>query len=319
MTMTMDQMSARYATDEMKEAAKKVPQFIVSSDGHIDEPLDLFDELPEEIRKKINRPKLMLENRPKGGTDPVVRIKDMELDGLAAEVLYPTFSLALFSQEQDVQEAAFRVYNDWIADYCKHNPNRLFAIPCLSVYNIDNAIKEMHRCADMGLLGGLVWQVPREDMPLISDHYEKLWAAAAELGQPIHFHILTGFNYFRFKRTGIEKVRGSVNHKTNEIVNTALRPGVVRHLRAPPQAQGGDRRGRDRLGAVHPAAVGLLLQPQHQAGSPEHGFPDPSPAERDLQRACLAHLHGRLRRRPGAQVLGRTSAACGRATTRTRT
>lgn len=220
MTMTIEEMSARYATDEMKEAGKKVPEFIVSSDGHVDEPLDLFDELPEEIRDKINRPKIMLEHRPKGGTDPILRLDDMKLDGLSAEVLYPTFSLALFSHEQEVQEAAFRVYNDWIANYCSKAPGKLFAIPCLSAYNIDNAIKEMHRCADMGLLGGLIWQVPHPDLPLLSDHYENLWAAAAELGQPIHFHILTGFNYFRKKRVGIEKVRGSVNHKTNEIVNT---------------------------------------------------------------------------------------------------
>jgi len=220
MAMTLDDMSARYATDEMKKAGEKVPQFIVSADGHVDEPPDIFDELPQEIRDAIKRPKIMLETRPQGGVNPKIRVTDMDLDGVAAEVLYPTFGLGLFAQEQREQEAAFRVYNDWIADFCKTAPGRLFAVPCLAVYDIDFAIKEMHRCADMGLLGGLVWQVPHPDLPLISDHYEKLWAAAAELGQPIHFHILTGFNYFRFKREGLEKVRGSVNTKTHEIFTT---------------------------------------------------------------------------------------------------
>ena len=220
MAMTLDDMSARYATNEMKKAAEKVPQFIISSDGHVDEPPDIFDELPQDIRDAIKRPRIMLESRPKGGVDPAVRLKDMELDGLAAEVLYPTFVLGLFAQEQREQEAAFRVYNDWIADFCSHAPNKLFAIPCLPVYDIDFAIKEMQRCNDMGLLGGLVWQVPHPDLPLPSDHYERLWAAAAELGQPLHFHILTGFNYFRFKREGLEKLRGSVNIKTFDIFNT---------------------------------------------------------------------------------------------------
>ncbi len=220
MTMTIDDMSARYVTDDMREAAKKVPEFIVSCDGHMDEPPDMFDELPKEIRDSINRPKIMLDTRPKGGFDPKVRIEDMDLDGVAAEVLYPTFTLGLFSQEQREQEAGFRVYNDWVADFCKHSPKRLFAIPCLAVYDIDVAIKEMQRCADMGMLGGLVWQVPPEGMELTSPHYEKLWAAAAELGQPLHFHILTGFNYFRFKRGGLDKVRGSVNTKTHEIITT---------------------------------------------------------------------------------------------------
>ena len=222
MTMTMEDMSARYATAEMKKAGEKVPKFIVSCDGHVDEPPDIFDSLPKEIRDKIKRPKIMLETRPRGGVDPAVRVKDMALDGLAAEVLYPTFTLGLFAQEQQEQEAAFRVYNDWIAEFCSHAPKKLFAVPCLSAYNIDNAIKELHRCADMGLLGGMIWQVPHPDLPLTPDHYEKLWAACAELGQPIHFHILTGFNYFRFQREGMEKVRGSVNIKTSEVVTTAF-------------------------------------------------------------------------------------------------
>ncbi|MBT3792700.1 MAG: amidohydrolase family protein [Rhodospirillales bacterium] len=220
MNSVLDDMSARYATDEMRKAAEKLPEFIVSADGHVDEPVDMFAELPAEIRDAIKRPKIMQDTRPKGGIDPKVRITDMELDGLAAEVLYPTFTLGLFSQEQREQEAGFRVYNDWIADFCKTAPGKLFAIPCLPTYDIDVAIAEMHRCNDMGLLGGLIWQVPHPDLPLTSPHYEKLWAAAAELGQPIHFHILTGFNYFRFKREGLDRLRGSVNTKTHDIFTT---------------------------------------------------------------------------------------------------
>jgi hypothetical protein len=33
MSMTLDDMSARYATDDMKQAGEKVPRFIVSADG----------------------------------------------------------------------------------------------------------------------------------------------------------------------------------------------------------------------------------------------------------------------------------------------
>ena len=220
MTMTPDEMSARFVTDEMRKAAEKVPEFIVSADGHVDEPPDMFDQLPADIRDQITRPPIMLDTRPKGGIDPKIRIQDMELDGVAAEVLYPTYTLALFAAEQRVQEAVFRVYNDWVADFCKGAPDRLFAIPCLAVYDIDAAIKEMQRCADMDMLGGLVWQVPHPDLPLISDHYEKLWAAAAELGQPLHFHILSGFNYFRFGPRGLDRIRGAVNTKTHDIFTT---------------------------------------------------------------------------------------------------
>ena len=44
-------------------------------------------------------------------------------------------------------------------------------------------------------MGGLVWQVPDPALPSTSGHYEKLWAAAVELGHPINLHILSGHSY----------------------------------------------------------------------------------------------------------------------------
>ena len=44
-------------------------------------------------------------------------------------------------------------------------------------------------------MGGLVWQVPGPALPSTSGHYEKLWAAAVELGHPINLHILSGHSY----------------------------------------------------------------------------------------------------------------------------
>jgi len=129
MALTKEEMSARYATEEMKKAGEKLPEFIVSCDGHVDEPPDIFDDLPADIREKINRPKIMLESRPKGGVDPAVRLEDMKLDGVVAEVLYPTFVLGLFGQEQREQEAAFPVYNNWIADFCKQAPGKFGVFP----------------------------------------------------------------------------------------------------------------------------------------------------------------------------------------------
>ena len=219
--LTLDDMSARYVDAGMKEAAAKVPNYIVSSDDHIDEPADLWDSLPAELREHLARPPATFVNRPKGGRDPKLRLPDMDMDGIAAAVLYPTFTLRVFDKPQKVQEEAFRLYNDWIADYCKTAPKRLFAIPCISCWDIDQGVKEMQRCADMGLLGGLIWQVPHPSLPLTSKHYDKLWAAAQELDQPIHLHILTGFNYKSggAEAKGMEKVRGSVNIKTSDSAN----------------------------------------------------------------------------------------------------
>jgi predicted TIM-barrel fold metal-dependent hydrolase len=225
MATKIEEMSARTVDASFQQKAQAIPSFLVSADSHIDEPVTLWDELPEDMRAQLpklgNYPK---DKRPAGGLDPKVRIEHMDLDGVAAEVLYPTTALRAFAVPHKVQEAAFRLYNDWLAAYCKTSPKRLFGVPCLAVYDIDWAVKEMQRCADMGLLGGLVWQVPDPALPLNSRHYEKLWAAAAELGKPINFHILSGHSYNRFmpQLAGMEVVRGSVNIKTADAVTTVF-------------------------------------------------------------------------------------------------
>ena len=50
-----------------------------------------------------------------GGWDPVQRVKDMDIDSVSAEVLYPSMGLGLFCiQDSALQEGCFRVYNDWL-------------------------------------------------------------------------------------------------------------------------------------------------------------------------------------------------------------
>lgn len=223
MATKAEDLSARTIDQTSIDKAAKIPHLLVSADSHVDEPADLWDELPSELREQL--PKIPLwpeDKRPQGGLDPKIRIEHMDLDEVAAEVLYPTASLRAFAVPQQAQEQAFRLYNDWVADYCKTAPQRLFAVPCLCVYDIDWAIKEMQRCNDMGLRGGLVWQVPDPELPFTSDHYDELWAAAAEIGFPLNFHILSGHSYDVSKLEGIEIVRASVNIKTANAITTVF-------------------------------------------------------------------------------------------------
>lgn len=221
MATKAEELSARDIEDPYVEEGAKIPDLLVSADSHVDEPPTLWDELPAELREQLPViPAWTAETRPQGGLDPKIRIEHMDLDGVAAEILYPTAVLRAFNKPQKAQEEGFRLYNDWVADYCKTAPKRLYAVPCLSVYDIDGAIREMQRCNDMGLLGGLVWQVPDPALPFTSDHYDRLWAAAAEIGYPINFHILSGHSYNVATLKGIEVVRASVNIKTADMITT---------------------------------------------------------------------------------------------------
>jgi len=171
-------------------------ELIVSADSHIMEPADLWDKnLTPSLREKY--PKFPPRNSPgekPGGHDPKARLGEMEVDGVSAEVLYPTYGLRLFALEDaELQEACFQIANDWLIDYCKYAPGRLVGIPMISLYNIPNAIKELERCKKAGLVGSLIWQVPPDHLPFTSDYYDPFWEASQALDMPPNLHILTGF------------------------------------------------------------------------------------------------------------------------------
>ena len=63
------------------------------------------------------------------GWDPTPRIDDQELDGVDAEVLYPTLGMPIFCiSDAPLQRGCFRVYNDWLAEYCRYAPKRLYGV-----------------------------------------------------------------------------------------------------------------------------------------------------------------------------------------------
>jgi predicted TIM-barrel fold metal-dependent hydrolase len=154
-----------------------------------------------------------------GGWDPIVRIKDMETDGVSAEVLYPSLGLGLYCiADAELQEALFRTYNDWLIDYCQKVPDRLYGIAMISMYDIDHAIAEIERCKKKGVVGTMIWQVPDPKLPFVSEHYEPFWAASQDLDMPVHLHILTGFGDSMHRQTshGIKRFRIGVQ-QTREI------------------------------------------------------------------------------------------------------
>ena len=215
-------MSAQTALAHKTEA-DIAEEIIVSADSHIMEPDDLWvKNLPASLKDKYPKypPRKALGEKP-GGWDPRARIKEMEVDGVSAEVLYPTLGLRLFALEDaELQEACFQIANDWLIDYCKVHPDRLIGIPMISLYNIKNAIKELERCKKEGLVGCLIWQVPPAHLSFVSDHYDPFWEAAQDLNMPVNLHILTGFNYSRYERKGLDTYRATVNTKLYDAANS---------------------------------------------------------------------------------------------------
>ena len=80
---------------------------------------NLAGKKPEEFSLNVRK---LDEQRP-GAWDPAERIKDMDLDGVDAEVLYVGGPLA--ATDAGLRLNSVRGYNRWLSDYASHAPGRL--------------------------------------------------------------------------------------------------------------------------------------------------------------------------------------------------
>ena len=143
-----------------------------------------------------------------GGYDPERHIKDMELDGVAGEVLYPSQGLFYFKVEDpELMSAIFRAYNDWLAEFCANDPLRLKGVAMINLDDVSDGVKELERAARLGLVGAMITEYPAEERRYDIGEYEPFWAAAQDLNMPVSLHTATS-------RTGPNRAAGPVTVRT---------------------------------------------------------------------------------------------------------
>ena len=120
-------------------------------------------------------------------TDPALRAKDMQRDGVDAEVIFGILGAATRLNDPVAANEMFRIYNDWLVDFCKHDPARFIGLACLPYGDIDAAVKEIHRVAKLGLRG-LELSCSWDMEPMWHPVWEPLWKAVHEVNLPLHFH-----------------------------------------------------------------------------------------------------------------------------------
>lgn len=126
-----------------------------------------------------------------GATDPACRLEDMAVDSIAQSVIYPTYGLMVQGvQDAEAAPALCRAINDWMADYCRHDPARLFAVGVLPQTSAEAAFAEARRCIEeLGMRG--VWRRPERipGTPALHDPtYEPLWSYLSEANRAFALH-----------------------------------------------------------------------------------------------------------------------------------
>jgi predicted TIM-barrel fold metal-dependent hydrolase len=146
---------------------------------------------PEELKEFLTKA-TYADARP-GGWDPAERLKDNEADGVEADVLYTTLGFRIFwLRDAGLQRDCFRAYNDWLAEYCGYAPKRMAGLALISLYEPEQGVRELERCAKLGLKGAMIWCSPPTEQPYSSEAYDPFWAAAQEMKMPISLHAITG-------------------------------------------------------------------------------------------------------------------------------
>ena len=237
---------------------------IISADSHITEPPDTYtarieprfkDRAPHVVRdpkrgdlfviEGIDKPIPMglvaaagkpaeelskfgarFDDMHRGGWDPEARLADQARDGVAAEVLYPTVGMMLCNHpDVDFKQACFDAYNLWIAEYCATHPDRLIGVGQTAVRSVADGIRDLERIKALGLRG-----VMMPGNPGVADYddpmYDPLWEAAAGLGLPLSFHILTSQqDTFRVRGPKINAFM-SIIRGCQDIIGTFIFSGV---------------------------------------------------------------------------------------------
>ncbi|MDH3702585.1 MAG: amidohydrolase [Alphaproteobacteria bacterium] len=120
-------------------------------------------------------------------SDPDLRIKDMERDNVDAEVMYGILGAASKLADHEAANEMYRIYNDWLKDFCSKYPDRQIGLACLPYGDIPAAVQEIYRVKDLGLRGielSCSWDME----PMYHPMWEPLWQAINEVGLPLHFH-----------------------------------------------------------------------------------------------------------------------------------
>ena len=197
---------------------KPIPMGLIAAAGKSAEELAMFNARFEDMHR--------------GGWDPEARLADQDRDGVAAEVLYPTVGMMLCNHPDfDFKHACFQAYNAWIAEYCGAHPDRLLGVGQTAMRSVADGIADLERIKALGLRG-----VMMPGNPAVADYddpmYGPFYEAAADLGLPLSFHILTSAQDQRKTRGPRLNAFMAIIRGCQDIIGTFVFGGVFeRHPR----------------------------------------------------------------------------------------
>jgi len=137
-----------------------------------------------------------------GAWDHEERLKVLDADGIAGEVIFPDgitemnmppfgagISLPTEGVDPHLQWAGARAHNRWLVEFCQMAPERRAGVAIAPIlWDVDEAVKEIHWARENGLRGILIPSMWGQQDAYHHPKYEPIWAACEDLEMVVHLH-----------------------------------------------------------------------------------------------------------------------------------
>src|SRR6202162_2701933 len=115
------------------------------------------------------------------------RLADMDRDRAQARVIFgPIFQIS--TDDEALRIACYRVYNDWLMEFCTAAPDRLIGVPMLPE-TPEAATDELLRLAAKGGVRQVTLMIANIKPKLDDPAWEQLWSALEDTGIILSWHI----------------------------------------------------------------------------------------------------------------------------------
>ena len=237
-------MSTAFDFDTDSFPRPAAPRPLISADAHSGAPKGELDKVLARVERGDKIHPIFLPAEEAGGVrknpavDPGERIKDQDLDGVVAEVVYGSTG---FEETEDFRDAVARIQdmNDWYveiygAHFDRFAPSVELPLPIegykkryknidVQPEHIAAAAAEIRRCRAMGMrpallpdyLPGFGYNKPE---------WDPIWEAACDVDMPLAFHVGIGHSPVQVGGPG-----GAI---TNYAIVTSQIIGTLSHLAA---------------------------------------------------------------------------------------
>jgi uncharacterized protein len=124
--------------------------------------------------------------------DSHARVRDMDIEGVDANMILPSGGVPAFAGLEDValEAAVYEAYHRFVADYCAPYPGRLTSVILVSARDVAAAVAEIRRCSREPWPVGIFPICPPE-MSLDEPAWEPIWAEAQEHDLTVVIHSFT--------------------------------------------------------------------------------------------------------------------------------